>query len=245
MTVHAVSFTGVEKTYKRAGLLGAKYTTAIKDVSFEIPAGEVTGLLGLNGAGKTTIMKLLTGLLFPTAGKVKVFGLPPSVQEAKRRVGFLPELPYFPPQVRPAEALAYYGRLSGLEGPGLSLAVRGAMERTGLEPHAGKRVAEFSKGMLQRLGLAQALLHRPDLLVLDEPVSGLDPLAIHDIRGLLSSLNSDGRTVFLSSHSISEVEKLCSRVLIMVRGRLERTVKRAEWEVAPGGLESIFVEAVK
>lgn len=245
MTAHAVSFAGVEKTYRRAGLLGAKYTTAVKDLSFEIPAGEITGLLGLNGAGKTTIMKLLTGLLFPTDGEVKVFGLPPSGQDAKRRVGFLPELPYFPPQVRPAEALAYFGRLSGLSGPGLGQAVRGSMERTGLEPHADKRVAEFSKGMLQRLGLAQALLHRPDLLVLDEPVSGLDPLAIHDIRGLLASLNAEGRTVFLSSHSISEVEKLCSRVLIMVRGRLARTVTRAEWEASPAGLESIFVEAVK
>ncbi len=245
MTVHAVSFAGVEKTYKRAGLLGAKYTTAVQDLSFELPGGEVAGLLGLNGAGKTTIMKLLTGLLFPNAGKVRVFGLPPSGQDAKRRVGFLPELPYFPPQVKPADALAYYGRLSGLAGAELAQAVRGAMERTGLEPHAGKRVAEFSKGMLQRLGLAQALLHRPDLLVLDEPVSGLDPLAIHDIRGLLASLNAEGRTVFLSSHSISEVEKLCSRVLIMVRGRLARTVKRAEWEAAPGGLEAIFVEAVK
>ncbi len=245
MTAHAVSFAGVEKTYKRAALLGAKYTTGVKDLSFEIPSGEVTGLLGLNGAGKTTIMKLLTGLLFPTAGKVKVFGLAPSEQAAKRRVGFLPELPYFPPQVKPDEALTYYGRLSGLSGAELKQAVHGAMERTGLEPHAGKRVAEFSKGMLQRLGLAQALLHKPDLLVLDEPVSGLDPLAIHDIRALLASLNAEGRTVFLSSHSISEVEKLCSRVLIMVRGRLARTVMRAEWEAAPGGLETIFVEAVK
>ncbi len=119
------------------------------------------------------------------------------------------------------------------------------MRRTGLEPHAGKRVSEFSKGMLQRLGLAQALLHSPDLLVLDEPVSGLDPLAIHDIRGLLASLNAEGRAVFLSSHSISEVEKLCSRVLIMVQGRLAAVVKRQEWEAAPGGLEGIFVEAVR
>ena len=119
------------------------------------------------------------------------------------------------------------------------------MRKTGLEPHAGKRISEFSKGMLQRLGLAQALLHKPDLLVLDEPVSGLDPLAIHDIRALLAGLNSEGRAIFLSSHSISEVEKLASRVLIMVRGALAVTVSRAQWEAAPGGLEKIFVEAVK
>ncbi|OGR71370.1 MAG: hypothetical protein A2179_01530 [Elusimicrobia bacterium GWC2_63_65] len=245
MSAHAVSFSAVEKTYKRPGFLGASYTTAVKDLSFEIPAGEITGLLGLNGAGKTTIMKLLTGLIFPSAGKVKVFGHAPTEGAAKARVGFLPELPYFPPHLKPAEALAYYGRLSGLAGPALAQAVRAAMDRTGLEPHAGKRVSEFSKGMLQRLGLAQALLHDPDLLVLDEPVSGLDPLAIHDIRGLLAGLNAEGRAVFLSSHSISEVEKLCSRVLIMVKGRLAVVVKRAQWEAAPGGLETIFVEAVR
>jgi len=242
---HVVSFSGVEKTYKRPGLLGAQYHTAVKDLTFEIPAGEVTGLLGLNGAGKTTIMKLITGLLFPNAGKVRVFGHNPADAAAKARVGFLPELPYFPPQVRPEEALAYYGRLSGLSGAPLAEAVRISMSRTGLEPHAGKRVSEFSKGMLQRLGLGQALLHGPDLLVLDEPVSGLDPLAIHDIRALLAGLNAEGRAIFLSSHSISEVEKLCSRVLIMVRGALARTVKRAEWEASPAGLEGIFVEAVK
>ncbi len=245
MTAAVVSFSGVEKTYRRPRLLGAVYHTALKDLSFDLPAGEVTGLLGLNGAGKTTIMKLITGLLFPTAGLVKVFGLSPSLREAKSRVGFLPELPYFPPRDSPAEALSYYGRLSGLYGAALAGGVEAAMRKTGLEPHAGKRISEFSKGMLQRLGLAQALLHSPDLLVLDEPVSGLDPLAIHDIRGLLAALSGEGRTIFLSSHSISEVERLCSSVLIMVRGSLARIVKRAEWEAASGGLEAIFVEAVK
>lgn len=245
MTAPAVSFSGVEKTYKRPRLLGSEYHTAVKDLFFELRAGEVTGLLGLNGAGKTTIMKLLTGLLFPTAGQVRVFGHSPSDVAAKARVGFLPELPYFTPQVRPGDALAYYGRLSGLAGAELSLAIETSMRKTGLEPHAGKRISEFSKGMLQRLGLAQALLHKPDLLVLDEPVSGLDPLAIHDIRALLAGLNAEGRSIFLSSHSISEVEKLASRVLIMVRGTLAATVTRAQWEASPGGLEKIFVEAVK
>ena len=140
MSQHAVSFSAVEKTYRRPRLLGAVYFTGVKDLSFEIPAGEVTGLLGLNGAGKTTIMKLIGGLLFPTAGKVKVFGQSPQGGAAKARVGFLPELPYFPPQVKPGDALSYYGRLSGLSGADLDAAVESAMQRTGLEPHAGKRV---------------------------------------------------------------------------------------------------------
>jgi len=245
MLENAVSFLGVGKVYKRPRLLGAVCRTAIQDLSFEIPAGEITGLLGLNGAGKTTIMKLVTGLLFPTAGTVRIFGMPPSGQAAKTKVGFLPELPAFPPQLKPGAALLYYGRLSGLSGKELHQAAAAALERTGLGPQADKCVSEFSKGMLQRLGLAQALLHKPDLLVLDEPVSGLDPLAIHDIRKLLAGLNSEGRTIFLSSHSISDVEKLCGSVLIMVRGRLAKTVAKADWEAAPGGLESIFVEAVK
>ena len=245
MTVPAVLFTDVEKTYKRPRLLGAEYHAALKGLSFEIKAGEVTGLLGLNGAGKTTIMKLITGLLFPTAGIVRVFGHSPADSAAKARVGFLPELPYFPPQIKPGEALFYYGRLSGMAGAELAPAVDSPMEKTGLKPHAGKRISEFSKGMLQRLGLAQALLHKPELLVLDEPVSGLDPLAIHDIRALLAGLNSEGRAIFISSHSISEAEKLCSRVLIMVRGSLAATVTREHWESSPGGLEKIFVEAVK
>ena len=245
MTEQTVSFTNVEKTYKRPRLLGAVYHTGVKDLSFEVPAGEITGLLGLNGAGKTTIMKLITGLLFPTKGSIGVFGQQPSSRAAKSGVGFLPELPYFPPEESPGAVLAYYGHLSGLAGPELAGAVEGALRRTGLEPHAGKRISEFSKGMLQRLGLAQALLHKPRLLVLDEPVSGLDPLAIHDIRSLLADLNNDGTTILLSSHSISEVEKLCSRVMIMVRGSLARTVRRSEWETAPGGLEDIFVETVK
>src|SRR3989338_3375091 len=116
MPAPALSFSGVEKTYKRPRLLGAEYHTAVKELSFEIQAGEVTGLLGLNGAGKTTIMKLITGLLFPTAGKVRVFGPPRPEVAAKAGVGFLPDLPYSPPQVKPAGALEYYGRLSGLSG---------------------------------------------------------------------------------------------------------------------------------
>ncbi|MBU2574835.1 MAG: ABC transporter ATP-binding protein [Elusimicrobia bacterium] len=238
-------FSGVTKIYRRRGLTSTLETTALDGLSFSLARGEITGLLGLNGAGKTTIMKLLTGLLFPTAGSISVFGLPPADIASKRRIGFLPELPYFYPYSTAASALLYYARLSGLERPVAEKRLEAVIGKVGLEKHAGKKVSEFSKGMMQRLGIAQAVIHDPDLLILDEPVSGLDPLAIHDIRTLISEFNAEGKTVFLSSHSISELEKITDRVLIMVQGRLEKTVSRQDWESARGGLEEIFVQAVK
>lgn len=238
-------FSGVTKIYRRRGLTSTLKTTALDGLSFSLVRGEITGLLGLNGAGKTTIMKLLTGLLFPTAGEISVFGLPPADVASKKRIGFLPELPYFYPYSTAASALRYYAGLSGLDRSAVEGRLGAVLKKVGLEKHAGKKVSEFSKGMMQRLGIAQAVIHDPELLVLDEPVSGLDPLAIHDIRTLISGLNSEGKTVFLSSHSISELEKVTDRVLIMVQGRLARTVPRREWESVRGGLEEIFVQAVK
>ncbi len=235
----------VHKSYRAPGLFGTAVIPALRGVSFELVRGEVAGLLGLNGAGKTTIMKLATGLLFPGSGSISVFGMPPSDMRAKKRVGYLPELPYFYPASTAAESLRYYAGLSGLGGAELDRRVSEVIEKVGLSPHARKKASEFSKGMMQRLGIAQAVVHDPDLLILDEPVSGLDPLAIHDIRVLISELNGSGKTVFLSSHSISELEKLSGRVFIMVQGALVRTVERREWESSSGGLEGIFVNTVK
>lgn len=242
---NVVVFSGVTKIYRRRGLVSTLKTTALDGLSFSLVRGGITGLLGLNGAGKTTIMKLLTGLLFPTAGGISVFGLPPSDIASKKRIGFLPELPYFYPYSTAASALRYYAGLSGLKGPAAENRISAVLEKVGLKKHAGKKVSEFSKGMMQRLGIAQAVVHDPELLILDEPVSGLDPLAIHEIRTLISDLNSEGKTVFLSSHSISELEKVTDNVLIIVRGRLAKTVSRREWESAGGGLEGIFVQTVK
>ncbi|HAH31511.1 MAG TPA: ABC transporter ATP-binding protein [Elusimicrobia bacterium] len=239
-----VSFNGVGKIYRRRGLGSSSQVVALTDFTLDIEKGEILGLLGLNGAGKTTVMKLLTGLLFPTTGGVSVFGLDPREPQAKNSIGFLPELPYFSPHVTAASALRYYGRLSGMPPRAIEAALPAVIEKVGLVPHKAKKISEFSKGMLQRLGLAQAVLHSPELLVLDEPVSGLDPLAIHDMRALISRLQAEGRTIFLSSHSISELEKICDRVIIMVRGRQARAVKREEWEMTSGGLEALFVEAV-
>ncbi|MCX5785410.1 MAG: ABC transporter ATP-binding protein [Elusimicrobia bacterium] len=240
-----VSFDGVGKIYRLRRFGRTPQVTALTDFTLDISKGEILGLLGLNGAGKTTVMKLLTGLLFPTTGMVSVFGLDPREPQAKNAIGFLPELPYFSPHVTPSAALRYYGRLSGMSPSALEAALPAVIEKVGLTPHTAKKISEFSKGMLQRLGLAQAVLHSPELLVLDEPVSGLDPLAIHDMRALISGLQAEGKTIFLSSHSISELEKICDRVIIMVCGRQARAVLRQEWETAPGGLEALFVEAVK
>ena len=218
-----VSIDGAGKIYHLRGLGRKMSVAALSDFTLDIFEGEILGLLGLNGAGKTTVMKLLTGLIFPTSGKVSVFGLDPREPRAKNSIGFLPELPYFPPHNTPYGALRYYGLLSGMSGSAIAAALPVVMEKVGLAPHAAKKISEFSK----------------------EPVSGLDPLAIHDMRALISGMQAEGKTIFLSSHSISELEKICDRVIIMAGGHKTLSVERKNWETAPGALESLFVEAVR
>lgn len=214
----------------------------VEGLDLEVAEGEVFGLLGLNGSGKTTTFKLSLGLLTPTVGTVSVLGLAPRDPAALAQVGYLPELPYFHSFLTPSESLHFYGRLSGLPAAALSEAVPSAVRRVGLERAADRRIGEFSKGMVQRVGLAQAILHDPKLLILDEPVSGLDPLAIKDFRDLLVNLNQAGKTIIVSSHSISEIERLCHRVGILRDGKLVRLLTSGEWS---GGLEEVFVETVR
>ncbi len=202
-------------------------------------------MLGLNGSGKTTTMKLELGLLLPTEGTVQVGGHTPGTLPALAQIGYLPELPYFYPYLTPNEALKFYGRLSGVPHADLEKRIPEVLDKVGLTKAAARKAKGFSKGMLQRLGLAQAILHRPDVVILDEPVSGLDPLAVHDVRALLKELNENGHTLLLSSHSISNVENLCNRVGILVEGKLVKIVEQKEWEAEPGTLEKIFVETVR
>ncbi|HBE88906.1 MAG TPA: ABC transporter ATP-binding protein [Elusimicrobia bacterium] len=241
----AVAFDGIGKTYFLPRLGRPLPLEAVRGVTFDVRRGEILGLLGLNGAGKTTLMKLMAGLLSPTSGSVRVLGSDPRDPESRRRTGFLPELPYFYPRYRPAEALAYYASLSGMDRSAAAPAVAAVMAKVGLAPHAGKRISEFSKGMMQRLGLAQALVHGPELVILDEPASGLDPIAIHDMRVLIAGLREEGRTVVLSSHSISELEKVADRVIMLSRGGVVSCVESSAWRGAEGGLEKIFMEAVR
>ena len=241
----ALLFESVTKTYSRSHLGRTTRTRGIEELSLEVRRGEAFGLLGLNGSGKTTTFKLALGLLKPTSGEIRLLDRPPSDPGALRRVGFLPELPTFYSFLTPEEALKFYGRLSGLPPHSLDGRVREVIGAVGLAPHAGRKMGEFSKGMVQRAGLAQAILHDPELVILDEPVSGLDPLAIKEFRDMLQGLCERGKTLVISSHSISETEKLCHRVGILKEGRLVRTVPQKDWRAASGGLEELFVETVR
>lgn len=236
MSPAALSFRNVTKTYEYSHLGRTTYTRGVEDLSFEIAEGEAFGLLGLNGSGKTTTFKLAMGLLRPSKGEISV---PPV-----GRVGYLPELPYFYPFMSPREALRFYGRLSGIAQPDLAPRIERVIGELGLEKHADKKMSGLSKGLAQRVGLAQAVLHEPKLVILDEPVSGLDPLAIREFRESLVRLKARGTTLLISSHSISEIEKLCDRVGVLKDGRLIKVLPQSEWITKAGGLESAFVEAV-
>ncbi len=241
----ALSYQGVSKVYVRSHLGRTTRRIGLEDLTLELAPGETLGLLGLNGSGKTTTLKLALGLLAPSSGELRVFGHLPDSRESHRAVGYLPELPYFYPYLSPREALRFFGRLSGIPSAELGARCAAVLEQTGLRPHAERRMAEFSKGMLQRVGLAQAMLHEPRLLLLDEPASGLDPLAITEFRAVLSRLQKEGKSLVLCSHSISEVERLCHRVAILAQGRLVRTLEQRDWSAAPGRLEELFVETVR
>jgi ABC-2 type transport system ATP-binding protein len=234
----------VSKVYRRRHLGRLTLTPGVQEITLQIQSGEVFGLLGLNGAGKTTTIKLLIGLLFPTDGSVELFGQRLPNQNAMREIGYLPELPSFYKYLTAPELLQLYGRLSDLSDAEIKRRAPGVLEQVGLAMHQKKRLGEFSKGMLQRAGLAQALLHDPKLLVLDEPVTGLDPLGLKEMRLLLQAQNEAGKTIFFSSHIISEAEKLCHRVGVIHKGRLARILERREWEHLDGHLERLFLDTI-
>jgi ABC-2 type transport system ATP-binding protein len=193
---------------------------ALHDLTLQVGAGEVFGFLGPNGAGKTTAMKILLGLVRPSAGQALVFGRPPTEPAARRRIGYLPEHFRFQEWATGQELLELHGRLSGLGRAELAERIPQVLERVGLAGRGGERVRRYSKGMTQRLGLALAILHRPDLVLLDEPTSALDPVGRRDVRELVWELAAGGVTVFLNSHLLTEVEAVCDRVAIVNQGRV-------------------------
>jgi len=233
------------KIYRKSHLGRVHETTGVKDLSLEIFHGEIFGLLGLNGAGKTTTLKLILGLLFPTEGEVRLFGKKLPDSSAIRQVGFLPETPYFPKHFTVKEMLEFYGLLSGVPEKEIANKAQDVLKTVNMFQNQGKRIKECSKGMLQRLSLAQALIHDPRLLVLDEPITGLDPLGLAEMREMILRLNREGKTILFSSHIISEVEKIAGRVGILSGGKLIRVIPSQDWRDKTGALENMFVETVK
>ncbi|HEY4211934.1 MAG TPA: ABC transporter ATP-binding protein [Steroidobacteraceae bacterium] len=194
-------------------------TVAVADLSLTIRRGEVFGFLGPNGAGKTTSVKMLLGLILPTSGTARVLGAPLGDRAARAKIGFLPEHFRFHDALTAREFLGFHGRLSGLRGPALEKRIDAMLERVALQDAQHRPLRQFSKGMVQRAGLAQALLAEPDLLFLDEPTSGLDPLGRLLVRKLIEETRARGATVFLNSHLLSEVEATCDRVVFVKQGR--------------------------
>lgn len=212
----AIEVRGARKTYPAR--IGGRAREAVRDVSLRVASGTIHGLLGPNGAGKTTTLKMLLGLVRPSGGAFLVEGVSSTTPAGRRALGFLPEQPYFPTQLTAEQALRLYGRLVGLSRRELREETDRLMAVVGLEGRGQDVLAGFSRGMLQRLGVAQALMGRPRVVVLDEPASGLDPVGQRDMRNLMLSLREQGTTVLLSSHQLSEVEAVCDRVTILARG---------------------------
>lgn len=208
----------LRKTF-RIGFWGRR-VEAVKGVSFEVRRGEIFGFLGPNGAGKTTTIKMLTGLIQPTAGEAFLFGARVPSTDARQRIGFLPENPYVYPYLTPREFVTLCGRLSGLTGQALADRTTAMLTRVGIAYAADRPVRRLSKGMLQRTGLAAALVADPELLILDEPMSGLDPVGRKEVRDIILDERSLGRTIFFSTHILSDVEAMCDRVTILREGKV-------------------------
>lgn len=214
----AVAAENLAKTFRKP--FSRRAVEAVKGVSFEVRSGEVFGFVGPNGAGKTTCIKMLTGLIFPTSGRASIFGREIPSPDAMQRVGFVPENPYIYPYLTPREFVTHCGRLSGLSGNALHARVEEVIDRVGIGYAIDRPVRALSKGMTQRTALAAALVHDPDLLLLDEPMSGLDPVGRKDVRDLILEERARGKTVFFSTHILSDVETLCDRVCILRKGEV-------------------------
>lgn len=220
--MNAISVNGVTKSFR--GDMSLKKREVLRGVTFEARPGEALGFLGSNGAGKTTSIKIILGLIKADQGTVELFGRPAGCRDAASRTGYLPEMPYFYPHLTLAEFLEFCGRLSGVPARDLARHIDRVVETVDLSPHRGLRLKGFSKGMLQRAGLAQAILHDPDLLVLDEPFSGLDPVGRRLVRDVLVDLKARGKTIFFSSHILPDMEALCDRVAIIRDGVIAKTL---------------------
>lgn len=236
---NVVSLDNVSKTFRDFWLRPT--VAAVDSLSLAVRRGEVFGLLGPNGSGKSTTIKMILGLLSPSAGEVRLFGLSPRSVAARRRLGYLPELSFLHPFLTAAETIGYYAGLCGLTRREASRRTRELLAMVGLESVAKRPVGEFSKGMARRVALASALVGRPELLVLDEPTSGLDPISTKEVKTLVKALAQGGMTVLTTSHLLADAEDICDRVMILNHGK-----SVAEGEVSSLGtsLEEFFLAKV-
>ena len=232
-----ISVTRLSKVY-RSGLR-LRRIEALNDISLEVEKGEIFGFLGPNGAGKTTLIKILMGLTEPTSGTALVFGRPPRDASAKARLGFLPESPYFYDHLTAREFLGLSARLSAVPKSEAAGRLTGLLRLLRMEGSADVQMRGFSRGMLQRMGIAQALVADPELVVLDEPMGGLDPIGRKEFRDIIVDLRGRGKTVFFSTHILSDVEMICDRVGIVIEGRMAEVGRLSE--ILTGDVESIEV----
>ena len=217
----AIQLRDLSKTYKTGFWLAPKVSHALKGLHLDIYENQAFGLMGLNGAGKTTVIKLILGLLKPTRGNISVLGGSISDRNIRQQIGYLSELPYFSKQHTGRELLEYFGSLHDLSGKALRYRVDEVLELVRMVKPAGERVAGYSKGMLQRIGIGQALIGKPKLLICDEPMSGLDPVGYKEMRDIFIDLKKTGTTLFLNTHILDEVERICDRVGILHEGELK------------------------
>jgi ABC-2 type transport system ATP-binding protein len=251
MTTPALSTFELTKDYA-VGFWRKRPYRALDRLTLDVEAGEVFGFLGPNGAGKTTALKLLMQLVFPTSGRAEILGRPLGDLDARRRIGFLPENPYFYDYLTAEELLTYFAALFGYRGVERRRRASRMLDEVGLGAERRLPLRKFSKGMLQRVGIAQALLNDPELVILDEPMSGLDPLGRRDVRALILRLRDGGCTVFFSSHVLSDAEALCSRVAILSNGRLVASGRLTEilafqargWELVMANVADAAVAAL-
>ncbi len=245
MTESVIETSGLVKDHVSNFL--RKRFRALDGLTLSVPRGEAFGLLGPNGAGKTTTLKLLLGLLKPTAGTCQVLGHKAGDRKALSRIGFLPENPYFYSYLTAGEFLDFFGRLFNLPGRERKERSRQLLEMVSLSEAADRPIRKFSKGMLQRLGLAQCLINDPELVFLDEPNSGLDPIGRRDMRHIVLKLKDEGKTIFLNSHLLPDVNELCDRIVILHRGKC--VAEARVQEISRGGnyrdLEEYFLESIK
>ena len=220
MATPAISIQNLTKVYPIP--FKREKVTAVRDLSLAVEPGQVYGLLGPNGSGKSTTMKIVLGLVTPTAGKTEIFGRDSTTVESREDVGFLPENPYFYKFLTGAETMAFFGKLCGLRGAKLRERTKELLALVGLENAADRRLGGYSKGMLQRIGLAQAMVQEPRLLVLDEPTAGVDPAGSREIRDLILDFKKRGITVLLCSHLLGQVQEICDRIGILHQGVLVR-----------------------